>query len=45
MKQGLPFIGQSITGHKFHHRFGVSGKSVSTPNLLENCVQVEYMHF
>ena len=45
MKQGLPIAGQSITGQKFHNSFRVSDKSVSTPNLLETCVQVEYMHF
>ena len=45
MKQGLPIAGQSITGQKFHNNFRVSHKSVSTPNLLKNCVQVEYMHF
>ena len=35
MKQCLSITGQSITGQKFHHRFRVSGKSVSTPNLLK----------
>ena len=45
MKQGLPIAGQSITGQKFQNSFRVSDKSVSTPNLLETCVQVEYMHF
>ena len=45
MKQGLSITGQSITGQKFHNSSRVSGKSVSTPNLPETCVQVEYMHF
>ena len=45
MKQGLSITGQSITGHKFHNSYRVSGKSVSTPNLPETCVQVEYMPF
>ena len=45
MKQGLSITGQSITGQKFHNSFRVSGKSVSTPNLLETCVQVEDMYF
>ena len=45
VKQGPSITGQSITGQKFHNSFRVSGKSVSTPKLLETCVQVEYMYF
>ena len=45
MKQDMPIAGQSITGQKFHNSFRVFDKSVSTPNLLETCEQVEDMYF
>ena len=45
VKQGLSITGQSITGQKFHNSLRVFHKSVSSPNLLETCVQLEYMHF
>ena len=45
MKQGLSITGQSITGQKFHNSLRVSHKSVSSPNLVETCVQLDYMHF
>ena len=45
MKQGLSITGQSITGQKFHNSLRVSHKSVSSPNVLETFVQLEYMHF
>ena len=44
MKKSLPIAGQSSTGQKFHSRYRVSDKSVSTSNLRETCVQVEYAY-
>ena len=45
VKQGLSITGQSITGQKFHNSLRVSQKSVSSANLVETCVQLDFMHF